>query len=330
MVERASGYDADEWLEAAEVRPPARGRSAPARHGRPSSRGRTAAICPGRMVVPRPRPHGRPPGADPAAGDRDRGRGRVGGSGTNRSPPLPPPGDARASSASSSNPDRRILVPGRVRSRWRSKRSCPTSRCGRAMRAKMRSRSRGRTSPDARQRVCAWRPRARGSTRCRRRYEARCRWSSRTRRTSPSTRSPRCPTTCACTSPALRWSRDPRVRRRSRRCSTRCRDWLAPGGTVVLELAPHQGDDMQRYALELGYRDSVRAQGPRGASREYSSRVPGSLRLHGRRPARRRRDARPLPRSGRGGPQRDRCRPSPGRNGSSSSTRRSSTSRTTR
>jgi release factor glutamine methyltransferase len=31
--------------------------------------------------------------------------------------------------------------------------------------------------------------------------------------------------------------------------------WLAPGGTVVLELAPHQGEDMQRYALELGYRE---------------------------------------------------------------------------
>ncbi len=31
--------------------------------------------------------------------------------------------------------------------------------------------------------------------------------------------------------------------------------WLAPGGTVVLELAPHQGADMQRYAFELGYRE---------------------------------------------------------------------------
>jgi release factor glutamine methyltransferase len=31
--------------------------------------------------------------------------------------------------------------------------------------------------------------------------------------------------------------------------------WLAPGGTVVLELAPHQGEDMQRYALERGYRE---------------------------------------------------------------------------
>jgi len=31
------------------------------------------------------------------------------------------------------------------------------------------------------------------------------------------------------------------------------RAWLAPGGTLVLELAPHQGDDMRRYAFELGY-----------------------------------------------------------------------------
>jgi release factor glutamine methyltransferase len=31
--------------------------------------------------------------------------------------------------------------------------------------------------------------------------------------------------------------------------------WLAPGGTVVLEIAPHQGEDMRRYALELGYRE---------------------------------------------------------------------------
>ncbi|HYL51534.1 MAG TPA: peptide chain release factor N(5)-glutamine methyltransferase [Acidimicrobiia bacterium] len=33
------------------------------------------------------------------------------------------------------------------------------------------------------------------------------------------------------------------------------RAWLAPGGTLVLELAPHQGDDMRRDALELGYRE---------------------------------------------------------------------------
>jgi release factor glutamine methyltransferase len=31
--------------------------------------------------------------------------------------------------------------------------------------------------------------------------------------------------------------------------------WLAPAGTVVLELAPHQAGDMERYALELGYRE---------------------------------------------------------------------------
>ncbi len=29
--------------------------------------------------------------------------------------------------------------------------------------------------------------------------------------------------------------------------------WLAPGGTVVLEVAPHQGEDMQRYALGHGF-----------------------------------------------------------------------------
>ena len=33
------------------------------------------------------------------------------------------------------------------------------------------------------------------------------------------------------------------------------RAWLAPGGTLVLELAPHQGEDMRRHALELGYRE---------------------------------------------------------------------------
>lgn len=33
------------------------------------------------------------------------------------------------------------------------------------------------------------------------------------------------------------------------------RAWLAPGGTLVLELAPHQGEDMRRDALELGYRE---------------------------------------------------------------------------
>jgi release factor glutamine methyltransferase len=31
--------------------------------------------------------------------------------------------------------------------------------------------------------------------------------------------------------------------------------WLAPGGTVVLEIAPHQSEEMQRYARELGYRE---------------------------------------------------------------------------
>jgi release factor glutamine methyltransferase len=34
------------------------------------------------------------------------------------------------------------------------------------------------------------------------------------------------------------------------------RRWLAPAGTVVLELAPHQADDMQRHALALGYREA--------------------------------------------------------------------------
>jgi release factor glutamine methyltransferase len=33
------------------------------------------------------------------------------------------------------------------------------------------------------------------------------------------------------------------------------RGWLAPGGTVVLEIAPHQGEDMRHYALALGYRE---------------------------------------------------------------------------
>jgi release factor glutamine methyltransferase len=33
------------------------------------------------------------------------------------------------------------------------------------------------------------------------------------------------------------------------------RAWLAPGGTLVLELAPHQAEDMQRHAFELGYRE---------------------------------------------------------------------------
>jgi release factor glutamine methyltransferase len=31
--------------------------------------------------------------------------------------------------------------------------------------------------------------------------------------------------------------------------------WLAPGGTVVLEIAPHQSEKMQRYARDLGYRE---------------------------------------------------------------------------
>jgi release factor glutamine methyltransferase len=34
------------------------------------------------------------------------------------------------------------------------------------------------------------------------------------------------------------------------------RMWLAPAGTVVLELAPHQADDMQRRALALGYHEA--------------------------------------------------------------------------
>jgi release factor glutamine methyltransferase len=33
------------------------------------------------------------------------------------------------------------------------------------------------------------------------------------------------------------------------------REWLAPCGTVLLEIAPHQSEDMQRYAFELGYRE---------------------------------------------------------------------------
>ena len=31
------------------------------------------------------------------------------------------------------------------------------------------------------------------------------------------------------------------------------REWLAPGGTVVMELAPHQADALVEEALDLGY-----------------------------------------------------------------------------
>lgn len=31
------------------------------------------------------------------------------------------------------------------------------------------------------------------------------------------------------------------------------REWLAPGGTIVLELAPHQADEMTAYATKAGY-----------------------------------------------------------------------------
>jgi release factor glutamine methyltransferase len=33
------------------------------------------------------------------------------------------------------------------------------------------------------------------------------------------------------------------------------REWLAPRGTLVLELAPHQADEMQEFAAKLGYTD---------------------------------------------------------------------------
>lgn len=35
------------------------------------------------------------------------------------------------------------------------------------------------------------------------------------------------------------------------------RAWLAPGGSVVLELAPHQAEAMAAFAEELGYRDRI-------------------------------------------------------------------------
>ncbi len=33
------------------------------------------------------------------------------------------------------------------------------------------------------------------------------------------------------------------------------REWLAPGGTLVIELAPHQAEDMRLQALDRGYRE---------------------------------------------------------------------------
>ena len=212
----------------------------------------------GRWALPPPRPHRRPPGADPAAGDRG-GRRR-------RHRPRP-----RAAAARSWSP---TSAPGRARSVCPSPTSCRStaSRCGSPTPATTPSTSPAPTSPaSAGERPTCASPAGTGSTRC-----------------PPGRRS------TSSSQPALRGVGQRRRRRvgawrgsPTRRCSpgptgstTSARSspprpgWLRPGGWLVLEIGADQGDAVERLLVGRGYTDVAIRPDLAGRDRVAVARVP--------------------------------------------------------
>ena len=133
----------------------------------------------------------------------------------------------------------------RARGRAPRRRGVGDRRERRRARGRARQRRRGRRAAT---RVRA-RARARGSTRCPTSCGARCGSSCRTRRTSPSTRSPTCRAEVADYEPRGALVSGPtglEALEHDRRATRR--EWLEPGGALVCELAPHQADAIAERA----------------------------------------------------------------------------------